>query len=248
MNPTKFRSLCTVALATAILISVPAEAKRRTVRHSAPLTAGPGMILGLVLDNVTGQPVRLMTVYAGPRATSTDEFGRFQFKNLDTTKPIAIETERSGYLPLQFTVQPNQSRDLTIRVIPTQTISVRSANGQVVQLDTESVKFGYPVPFSGYRESEIEDFCKVSDHSAVAINKSQMKRLAGPAQLVSHGGCCDSGNAAKMTLTLRTNETFDVLFTDTCEERYKVDVGGRDHVTGQFVHILITDIVEMIFP
>ena len=51
-----------------------------------------------------------------------------------------------------------------------------------------------------------------------------------------------------MTLTLKTGQTMDVLFTDTCEERYKVDVGARLHTAGTFVHVPITEITEIVFP
>ena len=248
MNPSKLRSLCVAALVAALLTSVPAEAKRRAVGVRGIAGPAQDQIIGVVTDAVTGLPVIAMTINAGSRSASTDENGRFSIDRLDTTKPIAIDTDRSGYLPFQTTVQPGQSRTLTIRVTPTPTVLVRLTNGQTLQLDNESLKFGYPVPFSGYRESPAEDFCKTSDGTKVNLNKSVMKRLAGPAQIVSAGNCCDAGAAAKMSLTLRTGETFDVLFVDTCEERYKVDVGGRNHVTGLFEHVLITDIVEVVFP
>ena len=74
-----------------------------------------------------------------------------------------------------------------------------------------------------------------------------MARLTGPAQTVEAGACC-TGNAQKMNLTLKTGEVMEVIFTDTCQERYKVDIGAREHISGQFVHILITDIAEIVFP
>jgi hypothetical protein len=248
MNPAKLRTLCVAALVAALLTSVPAEAKRRAVGVRGIGGPAQDQIIGVITDAVTGLPVIGMTINAGFRSASTDENGRFSIDRLDTTKPISIDTDRSGYLPFQTTVQPGQSRNLTIRVTPTPTVLVRLTNGQTLQLDNESVKFGYPVPFSGYRESPAEDFCKTSDGTKVNLNKSVMKRLAGPAQFVSAGNCCDAGSAAKMSLTLRTGETFDVIFVDTCEERYKVDVGGRNHVTGLFEHVLLTDIVEVVFP
>jgi hypothetical protein len=248
MNPAKLRTLCVAALVVALLTSVPAEAKRRAVGVRGISGPAQDQLIGVVTDAVTGLPVIGLTVNAGLRSTSTDENGRFSLDRLDTSKPIAIDTDRSGYLPFQMTFQPGQSRTLTIRVTPTPTVLVRLANGQTLELDNESVKFGYPVPFSGYRESPAEDFCKTSDGTKVNLNKSLMKRLAGPAQIVTAGNCCDAGSAAKMSLTLRTGEIFDVIFTDTCEERYTVDIGGRNHVTGLFEHVLITDIAEVVFP
>jgi hypothetical protein len=70
----------------------------------------------------------------------------------------------------------------------------------------------------------------------------------GPATTVAAPGCCVKGDAKRMSVTLRNGETTDLIFTDSCEGRYDVDLGGRDHVTGEFVHILITDIAEIVFP
>lgn len=248
MNPAKFRTFCVAALVVAFLAAVPAEAKRRAVGVRGITGPAQDQIIGVVTDAVTGLPVIGMLINAGLRSGATDANGRFSIDRLDTSKPIVIDTDRSGYLPYQTTFQPGQSRTLTIQVTPTPTVLVRLTNGQAIQIDNESLKFGYPVVFSGYRESPAEDFCKVSDSTKVNLNKSVMKRLAGPAQIVAAGSCCEEGSAAKMSLTLRTGETFDVIFTDTCEERYRVDVGGRNHVTGQFEHLLITDIVEVVFP
>lgn len=51
-----------------------------------------------------------------------------------------------------------------------------------------------------------------------------------------------------MTLTLKSGQTMDVVFTDTCADRYQVDVGARVHATGAFVHVPIIDIAEVVFP
>lgn len=247
MNPAKLRRSLATALLVTLALAVPASAKRRAVEHRVP----PGqftvaLINGVVLDAVTGAPVVAVEMNAMNRFDATDMQGRFDLKNVTGYGEIVVTAMRSGYQPASVSIKPNDPTTLTIRMTPTPTTTVRLTNGEVKNFDTESIKFGYPV-FTGYVESESEDFCKVTDSTKIKINKSQMARLVGPAQTVEAGACC-TGNAQKMTLTLKNGEVMEVIFTDTCQERYKVDVSGRNHVRGDFEHILITDIAEIVFP
>lgn len=249
MNPVKLRRTVLAALVAALCIAVPSEAqKRRAVGVRSPgVQFNLDVLSGQVLDAVTSQPVIAATVFGGNRTDITDAQGRFDLKAITGFGSLTIQVERSGYQPLTATWKPGDATPVSIRVTPTQTVTIRKTNGEAVVVDTESLLFGYPVPFSGYRESESEDLCTV-DGSKMYIHRNQMAKLMGPAVMVSGGACCEEGNAAKMTLTLKTGQTMDVLFTDTCEDRYKVDVGARVHTTGGFVHIPITEIAEIIFP
>ncbi|MEO8379849.1 MAG: hypothetical protein ABI779_09325 [Acidobacteriota bacterium] len=243
------RRLSVTALVAAVIVAAPSyAAKRRAVSHPGPgVPISVPTLTGVVLDASTGQPVRAMTVYVGTRITATNAQGRFELKNTSGVDALILQTDRSGYLPFSTRVGANDPKDITIRVTPTPAVSVHRTDGQIVTVDLESFKFGYPVPFSGYRDSEYEDFCK-ADGTKLSVHRTQFKRIAGPAALVGSGPCCPAGNAARMTVTLRTGETSDLFFTDTCEGRYNVDLGARDHLTGEFVHIPITEITEIVFP
>ena len=249
MNPDKLRQLFASAAIAALVLAVPSHAaKRRAVSHRGPgVPVSVATLTGVVLDAVTGQPVRAMTVFLGTRSTATDAQGRFELKNTTGTDFLVVQTDRSGYQASSTRVGPNDPRDLTLRVTPSATVSVRRTNGQNTDVDLESFKFGYPVPFSGYRDSEFEDFCR-SDGTKLNVHRSQLKRLVGPATPASSGPCCPAGNATRMSVTLRTGVTADLFFTDTCEDRYMVDLGAREHISGNFVHIPITEIVEIVFP
>jgi hypothetical protein len=247
MNPAKLRRLSAILLLT-LAFAVPTFAKRRAVTQRSPGTPFTVTISGTIRDSVTGAPINAVTISAGNREDATNAQGTFELKNTTGYGFLSLLAERSGYLSYTLKINPGDPTVLDIRLVPTATVTVHRTNGQTVQLDYESLKFGYPVPFSGYRESDFDDFCKLADGSKLAINKTQMKRLAGPATLAAAGSCCTAGNAARMSITLRSGETFDAFFTDTCEERYHVDVNARDHVSGIFVHIPITEITEIVFP
>lgn len=248
MNSANLRRISAVAILT-LAFAVPTFAKRRAVTQRSPGVPFTVTISGTVHDAVTGAPINAVTISAGNRDDATNTQGTFELKNTQGFGYLTLVAERSGYLAYNLKVNPGDpTTGLDIRMTPTPTVAVHRSNGQTEQLDYESLTFGYPVPFSGYREAVFDDFCKLADGSKVQINKSQMKRLAGPATIASAGSCCTEGNAAKMSITLRTGEVFDAFFTDTCEERYHVDVNARDHVTGVFVHIPVTEITEIVFP
>lgn len=250
MNPLRIRSTVMAASIAALLIAFPSQAAGKR-RGFSPRPTGPdfnGTVTGVVRDAVTNQPVIAATVGAIDRESATDSQGRFEIKFVKGPGHFLVTAVRSGYEPFELGLGPNDSKDVTILMTPTPTVTVRLTNGLVTELDSESIKFGYPVPFSGYRDAEYEDFCKL-DGTTIKVDRSEMKRLVGPAVKQAGGPCCPSGAiAAKMAVTLRTGETQDLFFIDTCEDRYRVDVRGRDHVTGQFTNILITDIAELIFP
>jgi len=249
MNPAKLRRNLLAALAAVLFVAVPSQGqKRRSVGVRSPgVQFTLDVLSGQVLDSVTGQPVIAAAVFGGNRTDVTDTQGRFDLKAITGFGSLTIQVERSGYQAFASTFKPGDPTPLAIRLVPTSTATIRKTNGETLQVDIESLKFGYPVPFSGYRDDESEDFCTVDGHK-LTIHRAQMARLIGPAAIVAGGACCTEGNAAKMTLTLKTGQTMDVLFTDTCQERYKVDIGARVHTTGLFVHVPVTDIAEVIFP
>ncbi len=249
MNSVKLRRNVVAALVAALCISLPSQAQKRravgTRSPGAPFTLE--VVSGQVVDDVTGQPVIAATVSGGNRIDATDAQGRFDLKNVTGSGYLVIQVDRSGYRPHTVQFKPGDATPLTLRVVPTQTVTIRKTNGETLEVDMESLKFGYPVPFSGYRESESDDFCTLNGNK-LYIHRAQMAKLTGPAVMVPSGACCTDGNAARMSLTLKTGQTMDVLFTDTCEERYKVDIGARVHTTGAFVHVPITEIAEVVFP
>jgi hypothetical protein len=243
MNPVQLRSIVAAALVAAIL-AVPAFGqRRRAVAHPAAAGQFTVTITGTVLDDVTGLPVRNATVNAGFSGV-TDANGKFRLRNAIGYGALQVKVERSGYVATTRTLKANESPDLTFRLTPTQTVSVRRTNGTTVAIDIESVKFGHSVPFSGH--VEIHEVCKL-DGTKVALDYTKISRVSGPGVVVSSGGCCNTV-VAKTGLALKSGETFDIYFIDSCGDALKPDFSGREHVSGTFTFIAITDIAEIIFP
>lgn len=248
MNHATLRRFSALALLVTVFAAAPSYAKRRSVAHRVPPVQFTKTVSGVVLDAATGKPVIALTVTIGTRTDATDSQGRFEIRNASAAGAMLVEFDRSGYARHTVTLGPAASGALgTISLAPTPTATAKLTNGTTVQLDIESLKFGYPVPFSGYREDDFDEFCKISDSTQFNVHKNEMAKLSGPSQIVPAGNCC-TGNAEKMTLTKKNGEVMDVIFMDTCQERYKTDVGARDHNTGQFVHLRISEITELLFP
>ena len=248
MNHATLRRFSALALLVTVVAAVPTYAKHRSVGHRTPPVQFTKTVSGQVLDAATNSPVVAMTITIGTRTDATDAQGRFEIRNATGAGSMLVEFDRSGYARHTVNLGPGSSGVLgTIRLAPTPTATAKLANGTTVQLDMESLKFGYPVPFSGYREDDFDEFCRTSDSTQFTVNKRDMAKLNGPAQIVPAGNCC-TGNAEKMTLTKKNGEVMDVIFMDTCQERYKTDIGARDHTSGQFVHLRISDLTELVFP
>ena len=243
MNSVQLRSIVAASLVATIL-AVPAFAqRRRSAAHPGATGKFTVTITGTVLDNVTGLPIRNATVNAGFSGV-TDANGKFRLRNAIGYGLLEVKVERSGYVAATQTLKADGTPDLTFRLTPTQTVSVRRTNGTTVTLDIESIRFGHSVPFSGH--VEIHEVCK-ADGTRVPIDYTKISRVGGPGVVVSSGGCCTS-LVAKIPLTLKSGETFDSYFIDSCGDALKPDFSGRDHVSGVFTYIAITDIAEIVFP
>jgi hypothetical protein len=245
MKSHKPLALYLVVLAALVLTATPSFAsKRRAVSH--PSAALSTQIEGVVLDAVTGTPVNAVEILIGDRSSFTDAQGRF-VRTVIGHGMIEIVADRSGYQPSTTSVAAGGSHKLTLHLTPLPTVSVRKTDGSRVEIDYETVMFGYPVPFSGYRSAEFEDFC-LPDGTEVQINRSEMKRIVGPATPVTQSACCSIGPVLRVNLQLRNGQTTDVYFADSCDASDKIDLIGRNHATGLFVYLRFTDVSEVVFP
>jgi hypothetical protein len=248
MNPSKSLSWKSVIAILTIAAAFPALAqKRRAVMHPSPPGASLTIIAkGTVTDAVTGAPVAFAEVRLGDRSDKTDRKGVFSLRATTVFGSGTLTAARSGYVTSSESVTTGGTLNLTIRLQPTATTTLRLPNGTTHQVDTESIEFGYVPPFGSYNKSSTEDFCR-ADGSAVRIEVTQIARVTGPATLETHSPCCGSGPLLKINAQLKTGESLPLYFTDSCQG-YTVDFIGRDHVTGDFVFAKFTELNEIIFP
>lgn len=250
MNHAILRRFSALALFAALFAaqSEGATFKRRAVAHRPPPNQFSKTVSGTVIDAVTGAPVVNMQVSVGARSAFTNVAGQFELSNVAAAGVMIVEFIRSGYAYHSVRLGPSDSGVLNnVRVTPTRTATVRLTNGTTMELDVESLKFGYAVPFLGYISDDFESLCKITDSTKITVTREQIAKLTGPAQTVPAGTCC-TGNADKMTLTLKNGEVMEVIFMDTCQERYTVDVIARNHVTGEAAYLPIRNIAELVFP
>lgn len=251
MHPASIRRLLSLIFVLSLLTSLSVHAgKRRAVAHPSP--AGNAITIpilnGTVLDDVTGLPVNAARVSVGTKSDVTRPDGTFTVKNVTGFGFIAIEATRSGYLAKSVNLTTGGDQQVTLRMTPTPTVVVSKTDGATVHLDYESVEFGYPVVFSGYRKYPHEDFCK--NGVPVQIDRSEIKKIIGPATVVSGAApCCPTMDVVKINLELKTGEKVDVYFIDSCEAGVtKFDIIGREHTLGRFVYIGFSDVNEVVFP
>jgi len=243
MNSVQLRSIVAASLMATIL-AVPAFAqKRRAVAHPTAAAKFVVTITGTVVDDVTGLPVR-NAIVTGTFEGVTDAAGKYRLRNVTAFGSIQIKVERSGYVTATKTLRINESPELNFRLTPTQTVTVRRTNGTTAILDIESVRFGHSALFSGY--VQINEVCR-QDGTRMPLDFTKVSRVAGPGGLVSSGPCCNS-EIAKIPMTLKSGETFDIFFIDSCDDKVKPDFSGREHVGGDYAFIAITDIAEIVFP
>lgn len=251
MHSTYARRLFSAALAATVLFVIPAEAagRRRAVTHP---TAGTLLtaeeITGTITDDVTSQPVAAVKVKIGNRTDTTDAAGKFKVKNVASYNGrIVVEAERSGYTPktLNLTTGGNQVVNLSVHPLPT--VHVRKTGGATFEADFESSEFGYPVVFSGYNSATNEQFCKPNG-TAVTIDRSELRRITGPATMVHQAACCTGHDVLKVNAELKTGEITDLYFADTCSGIPSIDFIARDHLTGKIVYTPFSDVAEIVFP
>ena len=247
MNLRNSLSWKTVAAIALLVTALPTFAqKRRAVQH--PSTGGPVIpvvVTGTVLDATTGQPVVFADVRLGARSDRTDRFGKFK---ISTNIPSSgtINVTRSGYVAGSQAVTGGGTQNFTIHLTPTPTVRLRLTDGTTKDLDQESIEFGYVPPFGSYNKGESDDFCKPNG-TLVSIHRGDFKRIIGPATSENNSACCSNNTVQKINAELRSGESTDLYFTDSCLG-YSVDFIGRDHVSGNFVYTKFTDVAEVIFP
>jgi hypothetical protein len=229
-----------------LLAAEPTSSKRRSTTPRSPGPAVTAEVSGTVTDVVTGKPVINVRVNGGRRSDHTDASGRYSIKNAEGFGSILLEAERSGYKLYSTKLNGAGPFTVDIKLQPTPTVSVKKTDGTSLELDFEDLRFGYPVPFLGYRAGPSETFCFPDAH-VTEVNKSEMRKLTGPG-VTAASACCTNRNAMKINLLLKNGQGSDVYFVDSCELEYTMELIGTIHDTGASTDIPFADIAEVVFP
>ena len=251
MTPVFFRRSLSFLFILCFFVALSAQAgKRRAVGHPSP--AGEkltlGTVSGVVLDDSTGLPINAVRVAIGTKEDVTAADGKFSAKNVTGYGAITVAATRSGYVTKSASITTSGDHQITLRMTPTPTVRVRKTDGTTLNVDFESLEFGYAVPFSGYRKYPYDEFCK--NGVSVQIDRAEMKQINGPATIVASGvPCCPGTNVLKVGLELKNGEKFDGFFVDSCEAGVtRIDLIARDHTQGQFVYLPFSELSEVVFP
>jgi hypothetical protein len=238
--------------ALALLAVTPAVSaqKRRAVHTPTPVGAAfTANVKGTVVDAVTGAPIAFASVSIGNSRTVASTDGNFQMSNVTGFGSSAVvSASRSGYNTQTLPVPGPGTHTLSFRLQGRPTVTVRNTNGTISQIDDDSVKFGYVVVFGGQIASEEEDFCTL-EGTAMRIGASQIKRITGPATLVTNAACCSraGSQSQQVHVELRNGQTHDLIFKDSCDG-YLIDLIGKEHVSGTTLFVKFSDVAEVIFP
>lgn len=247
MNLTKSVSWKFVVAAVSLALAVPLfAAKRRSVRHPSPGNALVVKVRGTVLDQISNQPVAYAEITVGDSSTFADRLGRFTV-NATVFGVGNVTASRSGYQSQSQQVSTAGDHTLTFRLQPKPTVKLRLTNGTSYDIDFETAEFGYVPPFGSYIKAPYEELCS-SGGTTTAVDRSQMRKITGPAVKESAPACCSSGPVTKMTVELKNGSTAGMYFADSCGTEYSMDFIGRDHLTGDFVYAKMTDVAEILFP
>jgi hypothetical protein len=251
MNPDYARRLLSAAIAATVLFVVPAQAAGRRRAVTPPTATGlltADEISGTVTDEATGQPVAAVKVKIGNRTDTTDAAGKYKVKNVQSYHGlILVETARSGYTTKTQNLTTSGDRVLNVTLHPLPTVHVVKVGGAAFDADFDASEFGYPVVFSGYNSATSDEFCKPNG-TKVTIDRSEIKKITGPAVMVHQASCCSEHDVLKVTAELKSGETTDLFFSDTCSGIPSIDFISRDHITGKIVFTPFTSITEIVFP
>ncbi|MCU1245816.1 MAG: hypothetical protein JWN02_1726, partial [Acidobacteria bacterium] len=216
---------------------------------------------GFIKDFVTLKPVIGAEVSSGNRITKTDGNGAFVLL-LQAGRLTAINISRTGYQPLTYSVTPLPAETGSGGVVvsppvggggtglppvfsitPRPTVAIHLTNGTSLTLDSDSVQFGYVLPFANPETSEQPNFC-TSDGIPFTPEPEEMAKIVGPAHSITSAPCCKLGPVLAVKVEMKSGETFDVAFADSCFG-YDVTLVGREHDNAQYQYLKFTEISEI---
>jgi len=239
-----------------LLLAIPGFAD--TIKHRAavpgyPQPNGTVTVTGQIRDVVTNLPIAGANVVAeGKKSTLTGSDGRYSVV-VSKDRNVVITAEHFAYNSVAQAVPGIAGTVADFSLVPHPTVTLKRLNGETHVLDYNSAEFAYLIVFSGYVHGDVANFCK-TDGTAFTPNKSDVKRMIGPAKLVNSSACCTRGQVVQIDIEMKTGERFPVNFADSCFGN-EVDFMGREVSTGTWIYARwydqngnAPDLAEVDFP
>jgi len=235
-----------LSISALAMLSFSAFAADPPRRHAAPAPLNV-KITGVVTDATTGKPVASadISIVNSKIKVATDADGKYTI-TAQGGYSVGVQAARSGYTAQTKTTPATGDTTINFSLQPTATASVRDTAGTVTQVDVESFKFAYLVPFSGYVSSNTGNFC-LADGTAAHPDRGEIAKLIGPATPQTQSKCCTLGPVMSMQVVFKNGTTSTVYLADSCFGN-EVDVLGREHTTGQFVYFNLANVAEVDLP
>lgn len=244
-------SIALVALFSTSAALAAAEPQARTGKRKRPVKVAPtatAQISFKVTDAATGaalQNVQITSDRAGAEQVLTDAQGAATVSNLRTGDITFIFT-RGGYDELKRTVSLRGGvNQVSVALTAHPTARLTTTDGKTYDVDATSMEFGFSVPFVGYTKSAKLDVCR--DGKQVVYTKGEVKSINGPAVEADAAGCCEFPKAQQISITLKTNETFNAILRDSCTG-YKIDVISNRRDTGESLFVPLAKVKSIEFP
>jgi hypothetical protein len=233
----------TILFLIVLLSALPAVAQRQRIvgLQDYPLAT----LTGRVVDAVESHGVLEAAVATPRHLTRTYGNGSFSLQ-----VPVGVETtitiSRTGYQTFteKITFAGPESRNFVLQPLPTGRIV--TTTGTTYVIDTDSVEFGYSIPFLGLRYSREAQMC-AAGREPFKLDRDQIRRIIGPGKTATISSCCTKGPLSGAEFELESGERVTAYFSESCENPH-FQIFARDHKTYELRYVEFSEIQEVVLP
>lgn len=237
-------SVCSLIALTAIS-GMAQTARRRAVSPATAPTGPTAQILFTVKDASNAVPIASASVTYAGQTQVTNGAGQAVI-GLPIGKPAVVSFTHASFEPLSQTFTGQTGATFAVTLTPKPSVTIKLKNAETHLVDIGTGQFASGGVFNSPVRSDSGNFCK-DDGTDFTPDKSEFKRILGPAVPASAPQCCQFGNVMSANVEMKSGANMKVYFKDSCagNEVYFV---GREKSTGQYQYFRFTDITEIDFP
>lgn len=235
-------ALALIVLMFTSFVAPDADAQRRRAveRHSTNAA-----LSGVVTDAGTGEPIAgaEVTILGTTRKANND--GEYEFEIAVGTWEVTAH--RWGYTSVTREIEVGQdgaTADFELSLAPWVTLT--RTGGQTERYATETVEFGYAIPFTGTFSSPELKVCTGDPNEPITIERGSIAQIKGPAQRVDTT-CCPNFQGEQINIERKSGETFDAVILDSCPP-YEIYFIGRNLDTRSVIYRRLTEVDLIAFP